>query len=96
MVTEECIRKEVSVPLNHVITANCLSCVFTDFSGSQYRFAGANAAGEGGIAKYRVINLGNGEIEDGSMASGYPVHIAIFKALCPTRAPWDATISPFR
>jgi hypothetical protein len=35
------------------------------------------------------MNIDTREIADGTMASGYPMNMAIFKALCPARAPFD-------
>ncbi len=89
-VTEECIREELATPLNDVISANCLTGEFTDFSGNRYRLLGRNR--EGGdfmIAKYALMELATGKIADGTMASGYPTNMGIFKALCPAQAPND-------
>jgi hypothetical protein len=33
------------------------------------------------------MDLATGEILDGSSASGYPVNISIFQALCPSKVP---------
>ena len=41
------------------------------------------------MAKYVLMNLDTREITDGTMASGYPTNMAIFKALCPAKAPYD-------
>lgn len=87
-VTADCIRQELAVPLNDQVTANCTRGEFTDFQGGRYRFAGPSRD-KNSMAKYTVISLPSGEIADGSMASGYPVNIMIFRALCPTRAPGD-------
>lgn len=85
-VTEQCIREELSVRLNDVISANCETGVFTDFTGNRYRFAGKNPD-PGGDAHFKIIDLASGQIEDGSNASGYPVNMGIFAALCPNSAP---------
>jgi hypothetical protein len=85
-VTADCIRQELAKPLNDEVTANCPRGEFTDFQGARYRFAGASRDKDT-MAKYVVISLPSGEAADGSMASGYPVNITIFKALCPSRAP---------
>lgn len=87
-VTADCIRQELAVPLNDEVTANCLRGEFTDFQGARYRFAGPSRDKDS-MAKYAVISLPSGEVADGSMASGYPVNITIFKALCPSRAPGE-------
>jgi hypothetical protein len=89
-VTEECIRQELATPLNDVITANCLTGIFTDFGGNRYQFRGsARKTGEFMAAKYILVDLTTGKVADGSMASGYPTNMAIFKALCPAQAPYD-------
>ena len=86
--TPDCIREELAVRLNDVITANCPRGDFIDFQGNRYRFAGQSRDKES-MAKYRLINLPSGEVADGSSASGYPTNIQIFKALCPSRAPHE-------
>ena len=89
-VTEKCIQKELSVLLNDQISANCSTGEFTDFYGSHYRFLGPNRnTGSLTMAKYAIIDLMTNKIADGTMASGYPTNIAIFRALCPARAPLD-------
>ena len=87
-VTPDCIRQELAVRLNDQVTANCPRGEFTDFQNSRYRFTGPSRD-KNSMAKYAVISLPSGEVADGSMASGYPVNITIFKALCPSRAPGD-------
>ena len=87
-VTPDCIQQELATRLNDQVTANCPRGEFTDFQGSRYRFAGVSREKDS-MAKYVVISLPSGEVADGSMASGYPVNITIFKALCPSRAPGE-------
>ena len=86
-VTEKCIQEELAVPLSDSISANCLSGEFTDFSGHRHRFAGPNKNNSDVMAHSKIIDLATGEIEDGSNASGYPVNLDIFRALCPRHAP---------
>ena len=89
-VTEDCIRKELAIPLNDIITANCNTGEFADFHGNRYKFLGPNRArGDLVMAKYAIMDLGTREIANGSMASGYPVNMDIYRALCPARAPID-------
>jgi hypothetical protein len=86
-VTEKCIRQELAVRLNDVITADCPKGAFTDFYGEKYQFRGKNPrAGDFG-AKYLLMNLRTHELADGSSASGYPVNMDIFRALCPNTGP---------
>ena len=87
-ITADCIRDELAAPLNDQINANCLSGVFTDFSGHHYRFAGPSRDKEA-MAKYRIIDLETGEAASGDMASGYSTNAGLFKALCPAQAPSD-------
>src|SRR5882757_586977 len=87
-VTEECIRETLAIPLNDMVTANCISGDFTDFRGNRYRFLGPTR-NSGGPAKFAVANLATREIADGSSASGYPTNLAIFGTLCPGRGPFD-------
>jgi hypothetical protein len=88
-VTEECIREELAIPLNDVITANCTTGEFTDFHGNRYRYLGPSRKAGNFTAKYVLMDLRTREIADGSMASGYPTNMGIFKALCPSQAPYD-------
>jgi hypothetical protein len=68
-VTEEYVRRELTIPLNDVITANCLIGEFTDFRGNRYRFLGpSRKTGDFMMAKYSLMNLSTREIADGSMA----------------------------
>jgi hypothetical protein len=86
-VTEKCIQEELAVPLNDSISANCLSGEFTDFSGHRHRYAGPIKSNPDFMAHNKILDLATGEIEDGSNASGYPVNLDIFRALCPRHAP---------
>ena len=81
-VTPECIRSELEIPLNDVIAANCNSGEFIDFRGNHFRFLGPNP-NKNGMVEYVIKNVSTGDVADGSSASGYPVNIEIFKALCP-------------
>ena len=87
-VTEECIKAELEIPMNDVITANCKTGVFTDFFGNRYQFKGKNLEPDP-MAAYTVIDLRTGEIADGSSASGYPTNMGIFQSLCPGTAPFE-------
>lgn len=88
-VTEKCIRDELAIQLNDIITANCSTGVFTDFYGSKYQFRGKHSNKDTFGPKYVLINLGTQEIADGSSASGYPTNMQIYRALCPKIAPSD-------
>lgn len=89
-VTPSCIKEEIAIRLKDAITANCQTGVFTDFSGNRYRFEGkAKKPNDDMMAKYVIRDLSNGEVADGSSASGYPTNMGIFKALCPRSAPFD-------
>jgi hypothetical protein len=81
-VTPDCVRSGMEIRLNDVITANCTSGDFTDFYGARFRFIGRNAKGNT-MMPYLIKNIATGQILDGSSASGFPVNLEIFKALCP-------------
>ena len=87
-VTEQCIRDALATRLNDVVSANCKAGEFVDFFGNKYRFEG-RARQRSGVSevKYRLRDLKTGQLADGSMASGYPVNMEIFRALCPSTAP---------
>ena len=89
-VTEACIRETLTIPLNDAVVGNCVSGEFVDFHGGHYRFLGPNRqAGQFQMAKFAIMNLATREIADGSSASGYPVNLALFGALCPARGPFN-------
>ncbi len=68
--------------LSDQITGNCKTGTFTTFNGGKYRFAGLANASDDVSGSYRIFE--DGKILDGSSASGYPVAIETFRALCPT------------
>jgi hypothetical protein len=82
-VTEECIRRELAIPLNDVITANCTTGEFTDFHGNRYRFLGPRRKPGDMMAKYALMDLRTREIADGSMASGYPDEYGDLQSVVP-------------
>jgi hypothetical protein len=84
--SEKCVRDELAVPLSNQITANCKTGAFTTFNGQKLKFAGNNKPADQMFAKYKIIDLPSGKKLDGTEASGYPVDIADFIALCPGRA----------
>jgi hypothetical protein len=89
-VTEKCIRQELAVPLNDMISADCTTGEFSDFLGNHYQFLGPNTTkNEVSMAKYAILDLATHGIADGSMASGYPTNMEIFRHLCPAVAPPD-------
>ncbi|MBX3513130.1 MAG: hypothetical protein KF750_06055 [Xanthobacteraceae bacterium] len=88
-ITPLCIREQLAIPLNDAIEANCPAGEFTNFQGSRFSFQGENKDRKEFQPKYIIKDLANGDILDGSSASGYPVLAQIFKALCPKQAPYD-------
>lgn len=86
-VTEKCISEELATRLNDLIYADCPKGVFTDFFGDRYQFGGRNRHPREFGPKYLILDLRTREIADGSSASGYDVHMDIFRALCPRTAP---------
>jgi hypothetical protein len=88
-VTPKCINDELSIKLNDRVTGNCKTGEFFDFYGNKYRFEGIKRGPreEFSQAKYALRDLTSNEVADGSSASGYPVNMGIFQALCPKTAP---------
>jgi hypothetical protein len=87
-VSEECISEQLRTPLNDFVWANCVTGEFADFFGNRYRFTFKKNK-PGSMARYRIIDLDTGNVEDGSSASGYPVNADTFAKLCPRTAPSD-------
>jgi hypothetical protein len=85
-VTADCLNQQLGVRLNDRISANCKTGEFVDFYGRHYRFEGRQH-GQNDMANFVVRDLTTGEAADGSEASGYPVNMQIFRALCPAEAP---------
>lgn len=88
-VTPDCIDDQLGVRLNDRISANCKTGEFVDFSGKHYRFEGLKRGPRDeltDLAKYVLRDLTTGEVANGSSASGYPVNMGIFRALCPAEA----------
>jgi len=81
-VTPKCIEDELATRLNDEVTADCGKGEFIDFGGDRYRFLGPSNDKDS-MAEYRIVDLKAGEEADGSMASGYPVNLDIYTALCP-------------
>lgn len=88
-VTEKCIKDNLAEgkDLMTEISANCGTGKFTTLYGQGYRFKGPNPDYDptGFNTEYLVYRVGDKEPLDGSMASGYPVALEQFKALCPKR-----------
>ena len=70
--------------LSDQVIGNCKTGTFTTFNGGRYRFAGPAKASDDVSGSYRIFE--DGKILDGSSASGYPVAIETFRALCPGQA----------
>lgn len=86
-VTEDCIKEEMAVRLNDSISGNCKTGTFETFTGARYRFVVLQKGNQD--AAYKVIDLETNQPLDGSSASGYPVAMSIYQALCPKTAPMD-------
>lgn len=86
-VTPECVAEQLELSLNDRVTANCRTGEFVDFHGDHHRFEGKNDDPSVGFAEYVLRDLATGEVADGSSASGYPVNLEIFRALCPSAVP---------
>lgn len=78
-----CVRRAMrEVRPRSELTANCRTGIFTDAFGQRYQFRGPR---QDGTPPFRIINLASRENLDGSSASGYPVAIEQFQALCSPR-----------
>jgi hypothetical protein len=88
-VTEKCIADNMAEgkDLLKEISANCRTGKFVTLYGQGYQFRGPNPNYDpAGIStEYLLYQVGDKEPLDGSMASGYPVALEQFKALCPKR-----------
>jgi hypothetical protein len=85
--TDECVNRELQIPMNDYVAANCSTGIFVDFFGNRYHFEGQRRGQSSDFSKYAIRDLSTGEIEDGSSASGYSTNLGIFHALCIMRAP---------
>lgn len=87
-ISKDCIQSQLEIPLNDMIEGNCLTGEFTDFQGTRYRFLGEFQKQDQSVtAKYQIQEIASGQIADGTSASGYPVLMGIYRALCPRKAP---------
>lgn len=68
--------------LSESIKANCGTGIFTTFYGEHLQFIGKNSNPEI-MADYAIRNEENGQILDGSAASGLDYDLEQFSALCP-------------
>lgn len=88
-VTKKCIADNLAEgkQLTTEISANCKTGKFTTLYGQGYQFRGPNPGYDptGISTEYLIFQIGEVEPLDGSMASGYPVALEQFKALCPKR-----------
>lgn len=88
-VDEKCIKDTMAEgkDLMPEISANCRTGKFVTFYGQGYQFRGPNPNYDptGVSTEYLLYQIGQQEPLDGSVASGYPVALEQFKALCPKR-----------
>jgi hypothetical protein len=88
-ITRKCIADELAKHLKATISADCSRGIFSNFTGDRLQMKGLNPKTDDVGPKYILVNLGTGEVADGSEASGYPINMGIFQALCPKTAPSD-------
>lgn len=82
-VTPKCIEDELAVEIAGELSANCQSGEFETLTGDELIFKGVSKTED--MADYVIAVKDSGEILDGSSASGYPVVLEQFLALCPNR-----------
>ncbi|MBD8650995.1 hypothetical protein IFT66_07880 [Rhizobium sp. CFBP 13726] len=86
-VTDKCIADELAIKLSDRFSGNCTTGRFTTISDQSYVFLGRNPSGAATMgSEFIVIDADTNQPLDGSMASGYPVALPQFQALCPARA----------
>jgi len=89
---EACIKAELSTRMNDVVTANCVTGVFTNFFGDRLQYVGPNKRKtkvDETTPKYLVRDLGSGQLLGDYSATGLFTNLSIFAALCPRKAPPD-------
>ena len=82
-VTPKCIDDELAVEIGGELSANCQSGEFETLTGDELIFKGVSKTED--MADYVIAVKNSGEVLDGSSASGYPVVLDQFLALCPNR-----------
>ncbi|WP_051365537.1 lysozyme inhibitor LprI family protein [Agrobacterium tumefaciens] len=83
-VTDKCIADQLAIKLNDRFSGNCKTGRFRTVSNQTYVFLGRNPSGSGTMGNQFVLIDGDtNQPLDGSMASGYPVALPQFQALCP-------------
>lgn len=86
-VTDKCIADELAIRLNDRFSGNCKTGRFTTIANQTYVFLGRNPKGSSTMGnEFILIDADTNQPLDGSMASGYPVALPQFQALCPARA----------
>lgn len=77
-----CVRKTmVEVKVEPFVYANCKTLVWTDLHAERYAILGRRTLDD--YVDYDVRRISDGEVLDGSSASGYATAMEIFNALCP-------------
>ena len=82
-VTPKCIEDELATEISGEFSGNCQSGEFETLTGDQLIFKGVSKTED--TADYEIAVKDTGELLDGSSASGYPVVLEQFLALCPNR-----------
>ncbi len=82
-VTPKCIKDELAVEIGGEFSGNCQSGEFETLTSDQLIFKGVSKTED--MADYEIAVKDTGELLDGSSASGYPVVLEQFMALCPNR-----------
>ena len=82
-VTPKCIEDELATEIGGELSGNCQSGEFETLTGDQLIFKGVSKTED--MADYEIAVKDTGELLDGSSASGYPVVLEQFLALCPNR-----------
>ena len=83
--SSKCVRDALAdTHINDEFHGNCDTGRFVSIGGDALRFMGENRRrNKDGTDPRYIIRDEKGEVLDGSSASGYPVYLDQFKALCP-------------
>lgn len=77
-----CVRKTLAeVKIEPTVYANCKTMMWSDLGAERYAILGKRTSDP--YVSFDVRRVSDGEILDGSSASGYPTAMAMFDALCP-------------
>lgn len=79
-----CVRKALAeLKVADRVSGNCTTRTWADMYDRRYAFMGGARKSDVMTADFAIKDLANGELLDGSAASGYDIQLTIFQQLCP-------------